>query len=196
MRGRLRLKYSNYIEQYMCFMMQIFIPTQRGGISDEASNWIFVAIWGRKKDYVQINSYIGWFFSAAHKGKSIHVKSFYTNWTPDEVYKYININSNQTAHNDVIRGKHLPPYWSIVREIHPSSADSPHKCQWRGMLMQSRRQWFETPSRQFWRLSNGHGEKGHEYTNTLIPLLRHVPALLHFRLLKTSSCQWDKLLQI
>ena len=56
--------------------------------------------------------------------------------------------------------------WGIhrwLRGIHQSSVNSPHTDQWRGDLMfslnkrlskQSRRRWFETPSRSLWRHCN------------------------------------------
>ena len=40
-----------------------------------------------------------------------------------------------TTHDDVIKLKHLPRYWPIVRGIHRSPVNSPHKGQWRGALM-------------------------------------------------------------
>ena len=38
-------------------------------------------------------------------------------------------------HGDVIKWKHFPRYWPFVRGIHRSTANSPHKVQWRGALM-------------------------------------------------------------
>ena len=38
-------------------------------------------------------------------------------------------------HDDVIKWKHFPRYWSLVREIHRSPVNSLHKGQWRGALM-------------------------------------------------------------
>ena len=38
-------------------------------------------------------------------------------------------------HDDVIKWKHFPRYWSFVRGIHRSPVNSPHKGQWRGALM-------------------------------------------------------------
>ena len=38
-------------------------------------------------------------------------------------------------HNNVIKWKHFPRYWSFVRGIHRSPVNSPHKGQWRGALM-------------------------------------------------------------
>ena len=37
--------------------------------------------------------------------------------------------------DDVIKRKHFPRYWSFVRGIHRSPVNSPHKGQWRGVLM-------------------------------------------------------------
>ena len=39
------------------------------------------------------------------------------------------------GHDDVIKWKHFPRYWSFVRGIHRSPVDFPHKGQWRGALM-------------------------------------------------------------
>ena len=38
-------------------------------------------------------------------------------------------------HDDVIKWKHFPRYWSFVRGIHRSPVNSPHIGQWRGALM-------------------------------------------------------------
>ena len=38
-------------------------------------------------------------------------------------------------HDDVIKWKHFPCYWPLVRGIHRSPVNSPHKGQWRGALM-------------------------------------------------------------
>ena len=39
------------------------------------------------------------------------------------------------SHDDVIKWKHFPRYWPLVREIHRSPVNFPHKGQWRGALM-------------------------------------------------------------
>ena len=75
--------------------------------------------------------------------------------------------SNLVSHCDAIKWKHFPRYWSLVRGIHRSPVNSPHKGQWRGALIfslicalnkrlskQSRGWWFETPSRSLWRRCN------------------------------------------
>ena len=38
-------------------------------------------------------------------------------------------------HDDVIKWKHFPHYWPVVRGIHRSPVNSPHKGQWRGALI-------------------------------------------------------------
>ena len=38
-------------------------------------------------------------------------------------------------HDDVIKWKHFPRHWPFVRGIHRSPVNSPHKGQWRGVLM-------------------------------------------------------------
>ena len=40
-----------------------------------------------------------------------------------------------SSHDDVIKWKHFPRYWPLVRGIHRSPVNSPHKGQWRGALM-------------------------------------------------------------
>ena len=37
--------------------------------------------------------------------------------------------------DNVIKWKHFPRYWPLVRGIHRSPVNSPHKCQWRRALM-------------------------------------------------------------
>ena len=43
--------------------------------------------------------------------------------------------ANSPMHDDDIKWKHFPRYWSFVRKIHRLSVNSPHKGQWRGALM-------------------------------------------------------------
>ena len=38
-------------------------------------------------------------------------------------------------HDDVVKWKHFPRYWTFVRGIHRSPVNSPHEGQWRGALM-------------------------------------------------------------
>ena len=40
-----------------------------------------------------------------------------------------------TCHDDVIKWNHFQRYWPFVRGIHRSPVNSPHKGQWRGVLM-------------------------------------------------------------
>ena len=62
----------------------------------------------------------------------------------------------------------FPPHWPLVRGIHRSLVNSPHKVQWRGALIISaicastngrennwKRRWFETPLCLLWRHCNG-----------------------------------------
>ena len=60
------------------------------------------------------------------------------------------------SHDDVIKWEHFPRYWPIVRGIHRSPVNSPHKGQWCGALMFPliARQWFETPLCSLWRHCN------------------------------------------
>ena len=43
--------------------------------------------------------------------------------------------SGPLFHDDVIKWKHFPRYWTFVRGIHRLPVNSPHKGQWRGSLM-------------------------------------------------------------
>ena len=52
--------------------------------------------------------------------------------------QYIPWNTHQrcfVCHDDVIKWKHFPRYWSFVRGVHRSAVNSLHKGQWRGALM-------------------------------------------------------------
>ena len=53
--------------------------------------------------------------------------------------KYIKTNIRHVIHlfwhDDVIKWRYFPSYWSFVRGIHCSLVNSPHKGQWRGALM-------------------------------------------------------------
>ena len=52
--------------------------------------------------------------------------------------QYIPWNTHQrcfVCHDDVIKWKHFPRYWSFVWGIHRWLVNSPHKGQWRGALM-------------------------------------------------------------
>ena len=84
-------------------------------------------------------------------------------------------------HDDVIKWKHFPRYWSFVRGIHRFPVNSPHKGQWCGALIfflictringwvnKWWDWWFETPSRPFRRHRNG--------DSVMIPLTSSVSA--------------------
>ena len=73
-------------------------------------------------------------------------------------------------HDDVIKWKHFPRYWPLVRGIHRWPVNSPHKGQWRRALMfslicalnkrlskQSWGWWVGTPTRSLWRHCNACG---------------------------------------
>ena len=53
---------------------------------------------------------------------------------PPVICYIVNINA-KVGHDDVIKWKHFPRYWSFVRGIHRSAGNSPYKGQWRGALM-------------------------------------------------------------
>ena len=56
-------------------------------------------------------------------------------WCHEAIRYRINWGVPICLHDDVIEWKHFPRYWPIVRGIHRSPVDSPHKGQWRGALM-------------------------------------------------------------
>ena len=43
--------------------------------------------------------------------------------------------THDSDHDDVIKWKHFPRYWSFVRGIHRSPVNTPHKGQWCGAVM-------------------------------------------------------------
>ena len=50
-------------------------------------------------------------------------------------FNYLSIQRYLVLHDDVIKWKHFPSYWPLVRGIHRSPVNSPHKGQRRGALM-------------------------------------------------------------
>ena len=46
--------------------------------------------------------------------------------------RHTKLTGKRSKHDDVIKWKNIPRYWSVVWGIHGSSAKSPHKGQWRG----------------------------------------------------------------
>ena len=53
----------------------------------------------------------------------------------DLVIQVVRAFEAMVLHDDVIKWKHFPRYWTFVRGIHRSQVNSPHKGQWRGALM-------------------------------------------------------------
>ena len=63
-------------------------------------------------------------------------------WQPDDLVKHLGhefvsivLLLSHLTHDDVIKWKHFPRNWPLVRGIHRSPVNSPHKGQWRGALM-------------------------------------------------------------
>ena len=52
-----------------------------------------------------------------------------------EIMSFWEAHGSGFCHDDVIKWKHFPRYWPLVREIHRWPVDFPHKGQWRGTLM-------------------------------------------------------------
>ena len=80
---------------------------------------------------------------ANHKVSWYQMNTFGTtsddNWTPCQLsvlMKWQMISRTiRCIHDDVIKWKHFLRYWPFVRGIHRSPVNSPHKGQWRGVLM-------------------------------------------------------------
>ena len=70
-------------------------------------------------------------YKAAYILIIIHVGE-YDHWSLALMSQWI---SHIHNHDDVIKWKHFPRYWPFVRGIHRSPVNSPHKGQWRGVLM-------------------------------------------------------------
>ena len=101
-------------------------------------------------------------------GKKVTVVTFFRCPTVTLVIKYRRSKIVfLTLHDDdIIKWKHFPRYWPIVRGIHRSHVNSPNKGGWRGALMlslictwkrvskQSKHRWSETPSCSLWRHCN------------------------------------------
>ena len=76
------------------------------------------------------------------------------------------ITQTTTNHDDILKWKSYPCYWPLVRGIHRSPMNSPHKGEWHGALIFSliwtngwannrdAGQGYETPSRSLWRHCN------------------------------------------
>ena len=97
------------------------------------------------------------------------------------------------AHDDVIKWKHFPCYWSFMRRIHQSPVNSPHKGQWWGTFMfslicalnkrvskQSWGWWFETPSHSFWCHYNGNSDCNRQKCIALMKYLSMTERWIHF----------------
>ena len=55
--------------------------------------------------------------------------------TPSKRFKVSTFSYRMYVHDDVIKWKHFPRYWSFVRGIHRSPVNYQHTGQWRGALM-------------------------------------------------------------
>ena len=65
---------------------------------------------------------------------NFHISSWFKHRIPDT--NTWNIAAHWfEMHDDVIKWKHFPRYWSFARGIHRSRVNSPHKGQWLGTLM-------------------------------------------------------------
>ena len=70
---------------------------------------------------------------------SNYVQQFYVNVITHPWYNHIGILGHILHlcwyHDDVIKWKHFPRYWSFLRGTHRSPVNSPHKGQWRVAFM-------------------------------------------------------------
>ena len=55
-------------------------------------------------------------------------------WSPSSTSVY-GATGTRLTHDDVIKWNHFPRYWPFVRGIHRSPVNSPHKGQWRRVLI-------------------------------------------------------------
>ena len=91
------------------------------------------------------------------------------------------------VHDDVTKRKPLPHYWLLVRENSPLTGEFPSQgpatrsfdvffdmCLNKLLDKQSRRRWFETPSRSLWRYFNVTNDFFHRNLNSMeISLCSH-----------------------
>ena len=79
-------------------------------------------------------SFVIWYNAGSGRWKRIICNMFFFQTAP-----YHNGGKGRwdKPHDDVIKWKHFPRYWSFVRGIHRSPVNSPHKGRWRGALMHS-----------------------------------------------------------
>ena len=80
---------------------------------------------------------------------------------PHATILFANVLVTFTNHDDVIKWKHFPRYWSFVRGVHRSPLNSPHKGQSRGALMFSLiwawiNGWVNNREAGEWRLHRAH----------------------------------------
>ena len=81
-----------------------------------------------KRSYQTHESESKWVVYKWNLSNSFEVLSIFINNNTAERF-------NTVPHDDVIKWKHFPRYWTFVRRIHRSPVNFPHKGQWRGALM-------------------------------------------------------------
>ena len=95
---------------------------RRGGILFNIRMIKTHAIWNLLKKYTEQTSL---------SNKNLRYPQWRLSWGHDNSRLF---GSTTQTHDDVIKWKHLPCYWPIVRGIHRSPVDSSRKGQWRGLL--------------------------------------------------------------
>ena len=158
-----------------------------GRISSEQVwyNWIIVTLTPRN---IWFNG-IGQKFACVHlspytiksKWWELSVGLFFcSTWTPpvfEMSIEQLTSDTNFCCHDDVIKWKHFPRNWPLVRGIHrciPSQRPVTRSfevffgmCLNKRLSKQSRCWWFETPSRSLWRQCNNLGVTTSYYTKMI-----------------------------
>ena len=122
-----------------------------------------ICLWG-----INIDVFLSWVDNKQISYCPIIVYNGSTVWNRFVLYAHSIQYIYLSYHDDVIKWKHFPRYWSFVRGLHRSVVNSPHRYQWSGALTFSlicalnkrlSKQWwgwwFETPSRSLVRHCNG-----------------------------------------
>ena len=87
--------------------------------------------WKLNQWFTLIDNWTLWNKFESTWNKKIYLKMF-AKWQP-----FFRSSLSVLTHDDVIKWKHFPCYWPIVRWIHWCPVNSPHKGQWHGALMVS-----------------------------------------------------------
>ena len=109
------------------------------------------------------------------RGKCFHLMTSSWSWRPL-------LGLVPWCHDDVIYWKHIPRNWPIVREIHPSPVDSPHKGKWRGLLIFSLVCVWPNGYANYRDAGNLRRHRGH-YDVTVMVISLSQPTVSHFKIM-------------